>query len=125
MRVLRSVFVLSLSLVSALLNACDHRTLAEKVDPNTVPGITAAQLSAHNNESDCWIRIDDDVYNVTNFISMHPGGRQKLISHCGIDATADFAAVGHSDTALTKRAALLAAKIVLGLTGNRVNDSEQ
>jgi cytochrome b involved in lipid metabolism len=53
-------------------------------------GITAAQISAHNNINDCWVIVSGKVYNVTNFIPMHSGGANTIIPYCGKDATTAF-----------------------------------
>jgi cytochrome b involved in lipid metabolism len=53
-------------------------------------GITLSEVSSHNNENDCWLVIDGQVYDVTRYIPMHPGGRDKIIAFCGKDATSAF-----------------------------------
>ena len=52
------------------------------------------EIVAHNNRSDCWIAIDNKVYNVTSFISLHPGGDQ-ILQGCGKDSTVLFNSVSN------------------------------
>ena len=37
---------------------------------------TWEQIAAHNSASDCWIVIDDHVYDVAEFLDEHPGGEE-------------------------------------------------
>ncbi len=50
---------------------------------------SASDVAVHNQKSDCWFIIDNNVYNVTDFISQHPGG-EFIAKFCGKDATAAF-----------------------------------
>lgn len=50
---------------------------------------TREQVATHNTKSDCWMIISDKVYNVTDFVSRHPGGNE-ILRGCGIDATTLF-----------------------------------
>ncbi|MDO8341134.1 MAG: cytochrome b5-like heme/steroid binding domain-containing protein [Candidatus Woesebacteria bacterium] len=43
-------------------------------------------IFTHSTINDCWTVIDDGVYDVTKFISQHPGG-DKIIMACGINVT--------------------------------------
>lgn len=36
--------------------------------------ISAKQISGHNTPSDCWIVVDGQVWDVTDFLEDHPGG---------------------------------------------------
>lgn len=56
-----------------------------------------ADVAKHNTDKDCWIIIENNVYDVTGFISDHPGGSDILIQMGGKDATNDFQSVGHSE----------------------------
>lgn len=58
----------------------------------------AATVAIHNNQNDCWIVISGKVYNVTNFIPVHPGGT-AIVPYCGQDATAAFVGKPHSSYA--------------------------
>ena len=50
---------------------------------------TMADVATHSNESDCWLVIENKVYDVTSFIPNHPGGKE-ILKGCGKDATALF-----------------------------------
>ncbi|QQS38727.1 hypothetical protein IPM62_05070 [Candidatus Woesebacteria bacterium] len=52
---------------------------------------TISQIEQHNNPQDCWLVIDNNVYDVTKFIAdqKHPGG-DAIVEGCGIDATQLF-----------------------------------
>lgn len=51
---------------------------------------TMADVAAHNTQQSCWTAINGSVYNVTSWISQHPGGRQAIISLCGKDGSSAF-----------------------------------
>tara|TARA_Y100000389_G_scaffold37760_1_gene32069 strand:- start:286 stop:528 length:243 start_codon:yes stop_codon:yes gene_type:complete len=48
------------------------------------------EVSFHNNENDGWIIINDNVYDITDFLGEHPGGKMILMSVLGTDATEFF-----------------------------------
>lgn len=52
-----------------------------------VSGITLAELQTHNSKSDCWVVYKGEVYDVTTFLPIHPGGVQAISRYCG---TTDF-----------------------------------
>ncbi|KND47668.1 MAG: hypothetical protein AB201_01900 [Parcubacteria bacterium C7867-006] len=58
----------------------------------TLPKYTLAQVALHNKSSDCWSAVSGGVYNLTSWISQHPGGASAIIGLCGIDGTAGFTA---------------------------------
>ena len=61
---------------------------------SSAPAATTYRLSdlaKHNSQADCWAAIDGGVYNLTTWISRHPGGPDKIIPLCGTDATTAFA----------------------------------
>lgn len=47
---------------------------------------TLDEVSKHASEDDCWLLIDEKVYDVTGFTA-HPGG-EAILEGCGIDSTA-------------------------------------
>jgi len=48
------------------------------------------EVSQHDDESSAWIVIDGYVYDVTSFLTDHPGGKEIVLPHLGKDATAIF-----------------------------------
>lgn len=64
---------------------------------------TASEVSQHSSETDCWIIISNNAYDVTSFLSEHPGGAFEITPYCGKDATQAFETQGgrgaHSQTA--------------------------
>ena len=57
---------------------------------NTSGSISSAELTKHNTPSDCWLIVSGKVYNVTDYINMHPAGPETITPYCGKDATAAF-----------------------------------
>jgi len=52
--------------------------------------ITYAELAKHNKEGDLWMIVDGDVYDLSKFGKLHPGGSVVLREHAGKDATEAF-----------------------------------
>ena len=51
---------------------------------------TSAEVATHSGASSCWSIIDDNVYDLTNWIPQHPGGQQAILALCGKNGTAAF-----------------------------------
>lgn len=79
-----------------------HDTGHDPVDHHTV---TMADVQAHASPSDCWSAVDGAAYELTSWISPHPGEPEAIESICGKDATADVRAqhgtVGRPDEILS------------------------
>jgi len=52
--------------------------------------ITPEELAQHASEESLWISIDGNVYDITRFAAMHPGGEQILHPYGGKDVTEVF-----------------------------------
>ena len=48
--------------------------------------LTPAEVARHDQREDCWLVIDDVVYDATDWIESHPGG-SAITRGCGKDAT--------------------------------------
>lgn len=59
---------------------------------------TMADVQKHNNEQSCWTAIDGKVYDVTPWISQHPGGPGRIKGLCGTDGSGAFNGQHSSDT---------------------------
>lgn len=51
---------------------------------------TAAQVAKHASPTNCWTSITGSVYNLTTWISRHPGGSGAITMLCGKDGTSAF-----------------------------------
>lgn len=52
-------------------------------------------------ETDCWVAVHGKVYDVTKFLSSHPGGKKVLLKASGTDASKQFDAF-HSASVMVK-----------------------
>ena len=100
---------LSIVILVAIVAAAGY-ALSDKDDMSygdqaktTAPMVTAtttytlADVAAHSTPTDCWIAVNGNVLNVTEFIAkgLHPN--DKIENGCGKDATAMFEAVKKHD----------------------------
>jgi hypothetical protein len=58
----------------------------------TVAGYSMTQVRANNTARSCWTVIDGVVYDLTKWISNHPGGSGAILFLCGTDGTNAFSA---------------------------------
>ena len=58
--------------------------------------IDIASVREHTSRADCWLAIEGGVYNVSEFLSEHPGGETVLLQRAGGDATRAFRDAKHS-----------------------------
>lgn len=78
---------------SAVATATAFATSFQKISNEEEMGsqssrhITVAEFVKHNKADDCWITVNGNVYDLTEFIPMHPGGTTPLIQNAGHDAT--------------------------------------
>jgi len=58
----------------------------------TKAGYTMADVKSANTSSKCWSVIDGNVYDLTKWITSHPGGASAILFLCGKDGTNAFKA---------------------------------
>jgi hypothetical protein len=56
----------------------------------TQAGYTMAKVKQNNSAASCWSIISGNVYDLTKWISSHPGGRSAITGICGRDGTSSF-----------------------------------
>jgi cytochrome b involved in lipid metabolism len=55
-----------------------------------VKTFSAADIATHKDATSCYTSISGGVYDLTAWVNMHPGGKQNILSICGIDGTQAF-----------------------------------
>ena len=61
------------------------------VSPSKAAGTyTLADVAKHAGASSCWSAIGGKIYDLTPWISQHPGGQRAILGLCGKDGTAAF-----------------------------------
>jgi cytochrome b involved in lipid metabolism len=73
---------------------------------------TLADVASHATAADCWMVLNStQVYNVTAYITSHPGGN-VIASYCGKDGTQAFNNAGHTSSAVALEANYLIGSLV-------------
>ncbi len=78
-----------------------EKTTVDTKNNTTQPGspeFTVAEVATHTTVESCYTIINGKVYDLTMWVNMHPGGKQAILSLCGIDGTARFQAKHGSST---------------------------
>lgn len=58
--------------------------------------LTKAIVAKHNKENDAWMIIHGKVYDVTDILSSHPGGKDSMLPYLGKDASEIFDSIHHA-----------------------------
>ncbi len=67
------------------------KTSSTSPAPSTKSGsYTMAQVKEANLKTKCWTVVNGNVYDLTSYISKHPGGAAQISSICGKDGTTAF-----------------------------------
>jgi cytochrome b involved in lipid metabolism/uncharacterized membrane protein len=75
--------------------------------------LTLAEVKKHASSSSCWSVVDGEVYDLTDWITRHPGGAKRILSMCGQDGSTEY----HSQHGATGQAAKTLAGFSLGKLG--------
>lgn len=59
-------------------------------EAGAVAALTMTEVASHNTAESCYAVVKDSVYDLTEWISKHPGGAGAIEGMCGTDATAAF-----------------------------------
>jgi hypothetical protein len=77
-------------------------------------------IGYHNSKSDCWLLIENQIYDVSQYLQLHPGGEAIVVPFCGKDATKAFqtkaGAGAHSSTAYQELVAYLIGSVCAATT---------
>jgi cytochrome b involved in lipid metabolism len=92
------VQILSTPFATIIPNTIDGRNLTEPSStPRSTPVISSSvvkytmlQVAQHNSKSSCWAVVNGNVYDLTGWISVHPGGEENILKLCGMDGSVGF-----------------------------------
>jgi len=65
-------------------------TVSNECNEIEMPSFSWQEVSKHNTPESCWMIVHGKVYNITEWLEKHPGGRQILLVSAGRDCTAGF-----------------------------------
>ena len=82
----------------------------------STPVLTVNEVAKHKTKNDCWIIIEGQVYNVTDFLNDHPGGKRAILMYGGKDATKEFKML-HNKSILKKYGKGLHLGPLVGVSG--------
>lgn len=68
---------------SDIVTAPGARNRTNQTLPSTGTFVSVTQLATHNTASDCWIAYKGKVYDMTSYLSRHPGGSNAINRFCG------------------------------------------
>ena len=52
--------------------------------------LSAFAVAKHKTKKDCWVILNNKVYDVTEFLPDHPGGKNAILLYGGKDGTKEF-----------------------------------
>merc|ERR1712064_121016 len=58
--------------------------------PPTTRDLNLDEVAKHNTDKDCWVAVNGQVLDVTEFLNDHPGGKHAIILYAGKDASEEF-----------------------------------
>ena len=73
-----------------LSDEIDGEQSIENTGSNSKKLISKEELAKHNSAKDCWVSIDNKIYDLTDFLEEHPSGPQPILDLAGKDGTAVF-----------------------------------
>ncbi len=79
------------------------------VSPVAGTSYTLADIAKHKTATDCWTTVGGNVFNLSAFVTKHPGGVEAISQICGVDGTATFTQMHGSNA--KAQAALASLKI--------------
>lgn len=77
------------------------------------PALTKSEVSKHSTQNNCYIIINNKVYDISNYFGSHPGGDSIMLGYCGAEASTIFSAI-HSNFAWDLLSKYLIGNLVAG-----------
>merc|ERR1712137_245113 len=58
--------------------------------PPSTGELSLDEVAKHNTDKDCWVVVNSQVLDVTEFLADHPGGKRAIMLYAGKDASEEF-----------------------------------
>ncbi|KAI8373350.1 FAD binding domain-containing protein [Blakeslea trispora] len=76
---------------SAVVKPTTQDEIKQSEEPKKKMGeYTLEDVAKHNKPEDCWVVVNGQVLDVTDFLPDHPGGKKAILIYAGRDATEEF-----------------------------------
>ncbi len=105
MKILKSIGLMSLIFTTVLIGFGSSIAQAATY--------TVADVAVHNTSADCWVIINNNVYDLTDFITSHSGGASVIGAQCGKNGTASFNSGPHSASSLNALSSYLLGPLIV------------
>jgi len=70
-----------------------------KLSKPVLKKVTVEEVAKHNTRDDCWLIVNDKVYDVSSYINEHPGG-DAILRHAGKDASIPVVGPQHASSVM-------------------------
>ena len=90
---MKNNIIIGLSAVLLIAAGCSSNSATQPVVEQVAQektGFTMAEVTAANSVEKCWAVVGSSAYDLTSWVSKHPGGGEAIKGICGTDATAVF-----------------------------------
>ena len=67
-----------------------NNSVTQNLPPSQSITLTAAVVATHNQANDCWMILNNKVYDLTSFLGSHPGGTGSMLPYCGQDGSVAY-----------------------------------
>jgi cytochrome b involved in lipid metabolism len=98
--ILTALLTAGLILYQNKADVCPTLATTKNLTPSSTGEITlnVAELAKHNSPNDCWLLINNKIFNVSSYLTAHPGGVSTIAPYCGKEATKAFDTKGGSQS---------------------------
>lgn len=110
--------------VTPLLNANGIATSTNNLGSGVKVGLTINEIAKHNTANDCWMIINNNVYNLSSFLNQHPAGSDIMIPYCGKDGTQAFATKGGKGDPHSSQAQAMLPNYLIGQVGQTTTGAQ-
>jgi len=97
-----------------VIRSFGNKSSSPVTSPVVQKQITTTEVAQHADQSSCWMVIENNVYDVTSYVSQHPG-KDMILSGCGKDTTSMFNSRPGDGTSHSNRARNMLSGLQIGI----------